>query len=198
MNRASCTRSDDLAVWRACLFLFLVLSWSPAPEAGTVRDSRVHNDDGVYRIEMDLEIEADVDAVYGIITDYANMHRISNLLTESSVMETPEHIGIRRRLVSEICILVFCFDSVMVEDVEEIGGDTIRTTLIPEQSDFISGHSHWHIQTLDEGRSLLRFRYEIQPDFWIPPVIGALLIKRKLLREAEETIEIMEALAREE
>ena len=41
----------------------------------------------------------------------------------------------------------------------------------------------------------MRFRYVMEPDFWIPPIIGPLLIKRSLLREAEYTIDRIEALA---
>lgn len=183
---------------RACLLLYAGLLWFQVSEAGTVRGSDVRYDDGVYSIEMDMVIEVGVDAVRAIITDYANMHRVSNLLTDSSLVDAPAEDGIRRRLVSEICILFFCFESVIVEDVEEIGRDTVLTTVVPELSDFHSGRSRWYTQALDHDRSLLRFRYDMEPDFWIPPVIGPLLIKRKLLREAQDTIEMIEALAREE
>lgn len=187
-----------MPVCRICLLLYTGLLWFPGSEAGTVRNSDVRYGDGVYSVEMDMEIEADIDAVRTIITDYAGIHRVSNLLTESSLVEAPEEDGIRRRLVSKICILFFCVESEIVEDVEEVGRDTVLTTVVPELSDFLSGNSRWHIQNLDQEHSLLRFRYDMEPDFWIPPVIGPLLIKRKLLREAEDTIEMIEALAREE
>lgn len=187
-----------MAVCRACLLLYAGLLWFPGSEAGTVRNSDVRYNDGVYSVEMDMEIEADIGAVRAIITDYADIHRVSNLLTGSSLMDAPEEGGIRRRLAAKICILFFCFKSEIVEDVEEVGRDTVLTTVVPEMSDFLSGNSRWNIRSLDEEHSLLRFHYDMEPDFWIPPVIGPLLIKRKLLREAEDTIEMIEALAREE
>ncbi len=98
-----------------------------------------------------------------IITDYANIHRISNLLRDSSRLDAPQENGIRRRLVSKICILFFCFESEIVEDVEETGRNTVLTTVVPELSDFVSGNSRWHIQSLDQEQTLLRFRYDMEP-----------------------------------
>lgn len=179
------------------VLLFLGLLWVSAGEADTVRHSSVTHDEGVYRIEMEMAIAADIDTVRAIITDYGNLDRISDLLTETELLEASGGDGIRRRLFTKICILFFCFDSVIVEDVETPGDDTVLTFVIPELSDFHSGRSYWHIRSLDSDRTLLRFRYVLEPDFWIPPIIGPLLIKRKLLGEAEATIEKIETLARE-
>jgi hypothetical protein len=176
--------------------LCLGLLWSLAAAAGTVRHSEVSHADGVYRVEMEMEIAAPVESVRAIITDYDNLDRVSRLLTESALLQSPQPGGIRRRLVSRLCLLFFCFSSTMVEDVEEIGADTVLTRLVPELSDFRSGHSRWQTVPLDGGRCLLRFQYVMEPDFWIPPLIGPLLIKRSLVREAEYTIEKIEALAR--
>jgi hypothetical protein len=36
----------------------------------------------------------------------------------------------------------------------------------------------------------------VEPDFWIPPLIGPWLIKRKLLSETLETVDNLEQLAK--
>jgi len=181
---------------RVCLLLYAGTLWLPLSEAGSVHSSDVQYNDGVYTVEMDMEIGAHVQPVRAIITDHANIHQVSELLIKSTLLDAPREGGIRRRLVSKICILFFCVELVVVEDVEEVGQNTVLTTVVPEMSDFRSGNSRWQIQSLDEMNSLLRFRYNIEPDFWIPPVIGPLVIKRKLSREARGTIEKIEALAR--
>ena len=85
----------------------------------------------------------------------------------------------------------------MVEDVEEIERKTILTRVVPELSDFKYGKSRWEVSAVDADHSRIRFSYEIQPDFWVPPLIGPYFIKRKLLAAARQTITRIEVLARD-
>jgi len=174
-----------------CLGLLL----APAALAGEVRDTEVRYHDGVYTLDMDMVLDAGFDRVRAIITDYDHLARISGLLTAASLVDRPDG-GLRRRLETRICILFFCYKPVVVEDVDEIGRDRIVTTVIPALSDFRSGSSRWWLSVPAPGRTRVRFEYRVEPDFWIPPVIGPPLIKLKLGREAKKTINKIEKLAR--
>ena len=72
----------------------------------------------------------------------------------------------------------------------------IHTTVVPALSDFRAGSSDWWLTAPAPGQTRIRFDYRIQPDFWIPPLLGTLLIKSLLRREAQRTIDTLEALAR--
>ncbi len=177
------------------LLLCLGTIGSPDVPAGTVRDSEVSHEAGVYRVRMAVEVAAGFEAVRGVITDYANLDRVSPMIKHSTLLDDPGEP--RRELQLEFCVLFFCFQPRMVERVQEHGSEMVVTTVIPEHSDFRSGQTRWQIRALEPGRTLIRFDTTVAPDFWIPPLIGPLMLAHKLQREAQLTIENIEVLARE-
>jgi len=164
-------------------------------QAGQVQDSDVSYHDGVYHLVMKMEIDAGYGKVRDLVTDYGNMARLSHLIKKSTLIEAPDG-GIRRRLKCHVCVLFFCGNPVIVEDVLEVDAHTIDTTVIPALSDFKSGHSQWRITAPDAQHTLVRFEYALEPDFWIPPLIGPLIIKSVLLGAAKHAINRIENLAR--
>ena len=144
---------------------------------------------------MDVILNADKDKVYAVVTDYEHLNRISEVLVESALLSEPGAVPKRRKLVIESCVVVFCFKIDMVEDVEEIGNEKIIATIVPELSDIKYGKTEWLVTATEDGRSRIRFHGEEEPGFWIPPVIGPILMKRKMLSEVKETIEQIERLA---
>ena len=180
-------------MWRWTLVLVLYL---PVPVwSGAVQSAHAGYHAGIYNLDFDVTIDGRVDVVYAIVTDYDRLKEISDIFVETDLIDSPDTKNKRRRLVSRGCILFFCYDATMVEDVQEIDNTIILTTVLPEQSDFKYGKSRWEVTAVDEDHSRIQFSYEIQPDFWVPPVIGPFIIKRKLLAEAIETIARIEALA---
>ena len=92
---------------------------------------------------MDVLIDAPRTKVLALATDFAHLSRLSDAITESSVLWDHGPHDIRRRMVLQTCILIFCFTADLVEDVDEDGNGTITTTVVPAQSDFSSGVSVW-------------------------------------------------------
>ncbi|MEX2352765.1 MAG: hypothetical protein WD709_01165, partial [Gammaproteobacteria bacterium] len=105
---------------------------------------------------------------------------------------------IRRRIETRTCVLFFCFDAVVVEDLREPEFGLIKTVFVPEQGDFEYGESEWRISEVDETHTLIDYRSTFKPDFWVPPVIGPLIVRRKMLSATEETIEKIEEAAASE
>ncbi len=52
-------------------------------------------------------------------------------------------------------------------------------TILPERSEMREGWATWDIEA-DGGGTLVRYVAEVEPKFWIPPVIGPLIIKAAL------------------
>jgi hypothetical protein len=175
--------------------LVLVVVFPPPAWSGEVETAETDYRAGVYKLDFQVTIDGRVDKVYAIVTDYDRLKDISNLFVETALISPPGAETKRRRLVSKSCVLFFCYEAVLVEDVQEIDGKIILTTVIPEESDFKYGKSRWEVTAVDAGHSRIHFSYEIQPDFWVPPVIGPFFIKRKLLAEAKRTIARIEILA---
>ncbi|MEJ2762292.1 MAG: hypothetical protein P8126_12430 [Gammaproteobacteria bacterium] len=177
------------------LLLCLGLLLAQGVQAGEVLDSDVQHNNGVYRVEMVMAIAGSFDRVRAIVTDYDRLARLSDIIKASSE-EQVSGGGIRRRLKFHLCILFFCFSPTMVEDVEEIGTHTVRTTVVPLLSDFKSGGSVWQLTALGPDQTRVRVEYRLKPDFWIPPLIGPLIIKGELLKAAKQVINRTEKLAR--
>ena len=82
-----------------------------------------------------------------------------------------------------------------MQDVIESPDGSVTALVVPELSDFRYGYARLNLwQEVDGTRILIRS--EVEPDFWIPPLIGPWLIKRKLLSETLETVDNLELLAK--
>ena len=71
-----------------------------------------------------------------------------------------------------------------VETIHATAFREISTEAIPEQSDFIFNKSRWLLEGGDDGTHVT-YEAEIEPDFWMPPLITKWAIQYKLRRSAE-------------
>jgi hypothetical protein len=160
-----------------------------------VRKAEVDYKNGTYRLLFVVELDAGRDGVLGVVTDFNRLYRLSPAIVESLRLP-PRVVDLERRLLAiRGCVLIFCRKVVLIEDVERIGTDTIVTTIDPAESDFRAGRTEWQVTDAGNGHCRIRLESSITPDFWVPPLIGPAIIKRKLLSEARETLIRIEALA---
>ena len=179
----------------ACRWLVVVLlGFSQAIAAGQVKESRVDHDAGVYNLSFDLVIDKNIDDVRRVVTDNNGLTQLSNILVESRELSAPKSGLKQRLLVARVCILLICRQVKLVERVKSIGPDEFITTVIPKPSDFKSGTLHWQLTKLADHKTRLEFYGKEEPDFWIPPVIGPILVKRLLERETTVIINNIENL----
>ncbi|MBI2994679.1 MAG: SRPBCC family protein [Gammaproteobacteria bacterium] len=163
--------------------------------AGQIERGTVHERNGVYELHVSAVIDAGSEAVFRLISDHEGLRRLSRVIVESTLL-VPTVPGVtRRRLRLNVCILLFCFKGPLVEDVATHGRERITTVVVSAQSAFRSGSGDWRLAAVDERRSRIQLDYLLEPDFWIPPVIGPWLIKRRMLGVAREAIGNIETLA---
>ncbi len=168
---------------------------APASTAGEVEHAAVEQEDGRYSLDLVMLIDSEPAAVYALVTDYAGLARISKTIIESEVITAADVDGIRRRLVTHTCVWFFCFEATMVEDVRETDDRTILTTIVPTLSDYRYGTSRWQVNAAGAG-TRIHFTTTLEPDFWVPPLIGPWLMKQKMRAEAERTVLTIERLTR--
>ena len=154
--------------------------------AGEILASSVIHDGGRYALSVTARIDAPIDIVYRSITDFDNLAAINPAIVESQLLALPDTGTRRVRSVIKVCILVFCKHVVQVQDVTMRAGYDIEAVILPALSDFRSGVARWQLTASGASTELL-FSNRFEPDFWVPPVIGPWLIKRKLMREVAET-----------
>jgi hypothetical protein len=64
----------------------------------------------------------------------------------------------------------------------------------PEQSDFKAGREQWLLED-DPVGTRVSYTHTMQPDFWIPPLLGVWGIRRALEADALSAANRIEALA---
>lgn len=169
------------------------LVWSlfiPTLSAGEVLESKVHRDGDHFLVHLKMQIDATAPEVYRRLTDFNRLHELSNMIKQSRVLETN---GKRQRVevISEGCVLFFCRRVTQVQTATSLGRGYLQVIDDPEASDFQSGRTLWHIAPVDNG-TRVTLSADIEPDFWVPPIIGTAIFKHKLLKESMTLINNIE------
>ncbi len=162
----------------------------------TIRTIEVAHDHGVYRLVSDAYIDAPREAIFAVLTDYERFGRISSAYTNYGFME-PAADGVPIVYTTmKGCVWFFCLSMRRVERMETRSPGFIRTDTLPEQSDFKSSVSEWTL-TPEAGGTKMTYRLMMEPDFWIPPLIGPWVLKQRLTRGGTGAVNRIEHLARE-
>lgn len=149
----------------------------------------------IYEIRVEMEVDAPADNVRAILTDYANLDRLNASITSSEVIDTEHNGAVRVRTRMQNCILFFCMNLQKVEDVIEDEHGRILVTIVPNSSNFRSGHALWEVRSMGD-RTRVIHQAKLEPDLWIPPWMGTAILKDTLRKEITESFETLDCLAR--
>ncbi len=178
-----------------CLVLSLVLLWPSVAAAGTIVASGVQHAGDRYTLFVTAHIEAPPRTVWRTITDYPRLAAINPAFETSEVLrQDAKSARVRTRI--RVCILVFCKSVVQVQDLHYPQPLDIEATMVPGAGDFRAGMATWALSPAGSG-TRLQFREWFVPDFWVPPLIGPWLIRRKLVQEVEVTMAHIEGTGHE-
>ncbi len=154
----------------------------------------VSHEDSVYHVDMVIRVNAPLHQVRAVLTDYENLSKLNPAIISSEVLLAPQAGVARVRTRIHECVVLICFEMVRVEDVTEDGERGLRAEIVAEQSDARSGRVDWSFD-IDGGHTLVSYQAAIEPEIWIPPVIGPPLFKRKLRQHVLRTGQNLEQLA---
>jgi hypothetical protein len=174
--------------------LVIVLLCSPASAADELEDLSVTDADGEYSLRIDAVLNAPVEYVYKVITDYKHAYRINPAITDVEILSSGRDEVVRVRNLSEQCVGPFCFDIAWAGDIVETGDRDLAVKTIPELSDFASGSALWHIQPQGEHTRVV-YESHLKPAFFIPPVIGGMIIKKQIKDDTLDTFRRIECQA---
>jgi uncharacterized protein YndB with AHSA1/START domain len=160
--------------------------------AGGVLDSSVSYDAGVYTLSIEALINAPADRVYHLITNYDHLHAINPAVRESRILRTYSPEKHRIRTVTRVCVLFYCRDVTQSQDMVQSPGYLIEANILPQDSDFQRGSARWRL-TAEGEVTVMRFRAELVPAFFMPPLIGPWLIRREMVNQISEIVMLIEA-----
>jgi hypothetical protein len=157
-------------------------------------DAEVTEENGVFRIKVSAFIEAPPDYVRYVLADSAHIYRLSPSIIESEVLSssTADEKQVRTRLLC--CTSVFCREVERVDIVRMLNSGDLEAEIIPALSEFRSGKATWKITPIDDASHVVYEAY-LEPDFFIPPVVGSQIVKQNLLDEFRTTFIRMERIA---
>ena len=167
--------------------------------AAELRSLDVTRNGGRYELVAETRFNARAEDSFAVLLDYEDggFGRISSVYKASDYLEpAPDGTPIVYTRM-EGCVLGFCKTLERVERLETDAPHYIRTIALPEKSDFEFSESVWELKPV-EGGTEVKYRLVIDPDFWVPPVIGPLVLKHQLKSGGERAIHRIQRLARGE
>lgn len=138
--------------------------------------------------------DAPIENVYRVLTDYDNFKRVSSIFKESRYLERSDDGSGVVYTLTEGCLLFFCQTIERTEYLEVRPVSRIVATAIPEQSNMKFSRAVWELSE-DKTGTHMRYSLEMEPDFWVPPLLGRLALKWVLKRGGQRAAERIEALA---
>jgi hypothetical protein len=177
-------------VIRVCCLVTVILC-TPTSTADELEELSVTDADGVYSLRILDVLNVPADYVRKVITDYRHAYRIDHAITSVEVLPTDHDDGIRVRNLSKQCVGPFCFDIVWTGDITENRDGDIEVKTIPEFSSFVAGAAIWHIRSQGE-RTCVLYESNMKPAFFIPPVIGDIIIKKHIKDEVLDVFKNIE------
>jgi len=183
-----------MKVRAATTLLGAALALGVAVSAATINTLDVSKQHGRFELTVHTHMEAPAQAIFEVLMDYDRLHRISSVYKETRYLE-PDTDGaplVFTRMAG--CMLFYCMNMRRTERLEAVAPHFIRTETLPELSDFKYGRSEWTLEPA-QGGTRVSYTLEIEPDFWVPPVIGPWVLKRTLARGGGRVINRIERLA---
>jgi hypothetical protein len=178
---------------RAALTATLTLAASGAG-AAEFRTLELTREDAIFRVESDVYFDAPPAGVYRVLSDYDEFEQLSSIFVDSRLLEPiVDGTGVVFFHMRG-CVLFFCRDVELVERIDLEPETRIRVTILPERSEGREGWASWDIAPDGDG-ALVRYVAEVELKFWIPPVIGPLVIRTALRSRGIRAARRVEALA---
>ena len=94
------------------------------------------------------------------------------------------------------CVMLFCRELERTERVTAQPPTLVEAVVLPETGDFDAGVVRWDLRGLPGGRTHVDYVAEIQPRFWVPPLVGKRLLSAAMRKTTGELFLAVEARAR--
>ena len=182
-------------VTRIAVVAFIIMFLLPVCAAAfEFSDAQVTEDEGIYRIKFSAELRAHPDYIRYVLGDSAHIYRISPSIIESEVLPADQTNEKRVRTRLLVCTSVFCRELERTDTVRMLASGDFEAEIIPSLSEFRSGKATWKI-TPRHQHSFVVYEAFLEPDFFIPPVIGTQLVIDYLKQEFTMTFSRVEKIA---
>ena len=182
---------------KSVLVLFLgasILSAAGLAGAAELREMTVEREGDRYILRSETYFEAERESLFHVLTNFDLFEKFTSAIVESNNVEPDEQGHPQFYARMEGCVLLFCKSFIRNGHVETKPVTEIVAISDPENSDFHFSHERWQL-TDDGDGTVMIYEFEMEPAFWVPPVIGPYYIKRALHSGSANAIGRIERLA---
>ena len=191
MGRSHCS-SILLAIGLAgCLFLF---GTQGNAFAGELVEALATHTKGRYHFNITMLVNAPKDPIYKLLTDYDNLARLSPNILTSQLLRSNDGGYTLVEIISRQCIAWFCHRMHQIQNVLDQGDGILKIIDVPQEGHILAANSLWKIRSQGD-KTRIDYESTLQFDFWVPPLLGPMLLKNKIRSSLIDTINRLEALA---
>jgi hypothetical protein len=160
----------------------------------TIESINVDHEGKIYSLHAETLLDASPEAIAAVLLDYERFGRISSVYKEYGYLDPlPDGTPVVFTRM-EGCLLFYCKSMTRVERLEAASPGHIRTVTLPDRSDFKRSISEWTFKQEAAGTRMI-YTLEMEPAFFVPPLIGPPILKRTLRRGGGDAIDRIERLA---
>ena len=178
---------------KALLLLALLPLTASAAELSRID---VDYEGGVYTVESEVRFDAGQHALYAVMSDWDIATQFSNAFVASHNI-APDETGRSGFYVrNHGCVLFYCKTFERSGYVQRDPDRLIEASADPARSDFEFSDERWLFRR-DGDTTVVNYSLRMKPSFWIPPLIGPYVIKRKLRDDSADALDRIERMAQQ-
>lgn len=188
---------EPYAIRKSTLYQALAgfLALGSVVAAAEIKQAEIHYTGNRYVVAVDSHVATAPLRVSALLTDFDHFDRLHHTIVVSKLLERTTDGDHRVLIVARPCVLIFCKNISQVAAFRSISKTDLQATMEPSANDFRFGELEWHLQPSGDGGTRVQFDAELEPAFWVPPVIGPWMLKYTLRSLATGVVENLEELA---
>ena len=140
-----------------------------------------------YRVSADVHVDATPAQVYAALTDFTHLPQLDASIRQSRRLRQLDAHTQLVYMETRGCVAIFCRTIRQLQQFTELSRWDIVAVTLPAGSNVKQGSSSWHLRP-EGGGTRLYWESSIEPDFWIPPLIGANIMVDELREQGLEFI----------
>lgn len=159
--------------------------------AATIHSVTVSKHGRSYIAEAEFIVDVQRDDVTRAFSEFDQLAELNPAIVSSHSEATADgRVQVTTRLRD--CIAFFCKTVTLIERVHIDSEGNMYSEIEPENSDFIGGNATWTFEA-DGPQTRVTYRSEMQPGFWVPPLLGRRSMRGALKQQIETSVANLEA-----
>jgi ribosome-associated toxin RatA of RatAB toxin-antitoxin module len=157
----------------------LPLAFGAATAAGA--DTDVGRRDSIFEVRATIEASASIDLCYAVLTDFDRLADFVPGMVSSRVVSPPgEPLRLRQVGRTQLAFSEYTFDVTLAVELDAPREITFRSVA----GNLKKMQGRWLVVG-DAAHCTIDYQADIEPGFWVPPLIGPLLMRSQVARQIE-------------